>query len=262
MNKEVLQLEHCSFAYEKEPVFSDISFSLSAGKLCALSGRNGSGKTTLLKVCCGLLSAKGSCRLFGKNVSAMSARERARSISYLSRQGSADLPMNALDVVMMGYYPELGAFQHASAAQQNHALEIMEQTGALPFAQKNFVTLSTGQRQLVLLSRALVRSTPLLLLDEPDSALDPVIRRRIYSLLAERAACSGQAVLIITHDLALALQTCHQLLVLDEHRLACHLDLPLARETDLKAALRPVYGPLDLIWHQNHWLISPKEGES
>ena len=256
---ELLRLENLCAGYGAADVLCDVSFVLNRGEVCALLGENGSGKTTLLRAICGLLPYRGSCLLDGREIRSLSDRERARRIGWLSQRGGVPLSLSGLDVVLMGFNPLLGALEYPSVAQRRHALEVMEELGAAEFAQRDFTTLSAGQRQLVLFARTLVRDAELLALDEPDSALDLKRRRFLFGLLRERAARKNCGVLLCSHDVNAALRWADRLLLLREGRLCGDVNLRNASREELEAALRAAYGPLELVEHDGHFLMAEVE---
>ena len=256
---ELLRLETLRAGYGAEDVLKDVGFVLNRGEVCALLGENGSGKTTLLRAVCGLLPYRGSCRLDGEEARALSDRERARRIGWLSQRGGVPLSLSGLDVVLMGFNPLLGALQYPSKAQRQHALEIMEELGAAEFAGRDFTTLSAGQKQLVLFARTLVRDAELLLLDEPDSALDLKRRRFLFGLLRERAARKNCGVLLCSHDVNAALRWADRLLLLRDGALCGDVDLRRVPRMEIEAALRAAYGDLELIEHNGHYLMAEVE---
>ena len=256
---ELLRLENLCAGYGGEDVLREVGFSLHRGEICALLGENGSGKTTLLRAICGLLPYRGSCRLGGDEVRSLSDRERARRVGWLSQRGGVSLSLSGLDVVLMGFNPLLGALEHPSRAQRAHALEVMEELGAAEFARRDFITLSAGQKQLVLFARTLVRDAELLALDEPDSALDLRRRRSLFQLLRERAARKNCGVLLCSHDVNAALRWADRLLLLRDGALCGDVDLRNAPGAELEAALRAAYGPMELIEHNGHYLMAEVE---
>jgi len=252
---DLFRAESLCVGYGSGDVIRDVSFTLSPGELCALLGANGSGKTTLLKGICRLLPSGGRLALNGSDLGRMSRRELARHIGYLSQRSSAHMSLSALDVVLMGFNPVLGLFQQPGALHRERALRVLGQAGASELSEKNFLTLSEGQKQLILLARAMVRGPELVVLDEPDSALDFVTRRRILGLLKDYAQASPRVVLLCSHDVNVALAYANRLLLLKDGTLAYDLQTNTVPQAELRAALRDVYGPVDLIRHEGRYLM-------
>ena len=197
--------------YGKKEVLHGVDIDLRAGEVAALIGANGCGKTTLIKALCGLLPYRGSVLLEGKEVKTLSHKTRASLIGYLAQKGGSPMPISALSVVMMGYNPTLPLFGSPSEAQQKRALEVMEGLGTGELAERDFTALSEGQKQLVLLARTVLLRPPLLVLDEPDSALDFDNRGLIMKKL-RRMAAEGASVLLCSHDVNFSLRHADRLI--------------------------------------------------
>ena len=256
---DLLRITDLFAGYGGEDVLRGLRFALRRGDVCALLGENGSGKTTLLRAACGLLPYRGSCLLDGEEVRALSDRERARRIGWLSQRGGVSLSLSGLDVVLMGLNPLLGALQYPTKEQRMHALGVMEELGAAEFARRDFTTLSAGQKQLVLFARTLVRDAGLLVLDEPDSALDLRRRRSLFQLLRERAARKNCGVLLCSHDVNAALRWADRLLLLRRGELCGDVDMRNTSKPELKSALSAAYGELELIEHNGRFLMTEVE---
>ncbi len=252
---ELFRADGLCVGYGSGDVIRDVSFTLRPGELCALLGANGSGKTTLLKGVCRLLPPGGRLALNGSDMGRMPRRELARHIGYLSQRSSAPLSLSALDVVLMGFNPVLGVFQQPGAPHRERARRVLERAGASDLSEKNFLTLSEGQKQLILLARAMVRSPELVVLDEPDSSLDFVTRRHILGLLREYAQAAPRAVLLCSHDVNVALAYASRLLLLKDGTLAYDLQTSTVPQDELRAALRDVYGPVELLRHGGRYLM-------
>ena len=133
-------------------------------------------------------------------------------------------------------------------------MALLERLGAGAFARADLRTLSEGQRQLVLLARALVQPHRLLVLDEPDAPLDCRHRRVLRQALRADAA-AGAAVLLSSHDVNFSLRHAHRLLVLGQGRLLADLCPAQAEEETLAGALRAAFGPVELARHRGGWLM-------
>ena len=208
--------DHISAGYGKEHVISDVTFQTEAGSLTGIVGANGSGKTTLLKALCGILPHEGTCRLDGEVLEGKSARKMAQLCSYIPQRSGISIDISALDVVLMGFNSRLGLLEHPTAAMRQAAADALARTGLAGKEQTNYLHLSEGQKQLCILARTLVADSKLLLLDEPESALDFRFRYQMLSLLREWVAADRRAGIVSLHDPALALNFCDRLLLLGE----------------------------------------------
>jgi iron complex transport system ATP-binding protein len=191
---------------------------LKAGELTALIGPNGAGKTTLVRALAGLIPAEGRIALDGRQLDALTTRERARHIAYLPQGHIFHWPMVVAAVVALGRYPHADAFASLTDADRAAVERALNATACGAFAARPVTTLSGGERARVALARALASEAPILLADEPTVSLDPRHQLVVMELLA-RAAHDGGAVLAILHDLTLAARFADRVLVMDRGRL-------------------------------------------
>ena len=150
---ELLRVSELGAGYGQRGVLKGVSFSLGHGEICALLGANGSGKSTLMRALCGLIKAEGECTLGGENLWKLPQRRRAQMIGYLAQRSECALSLSSLDIVLMGYNPVLGLLERPGQAQRERALEMLGELGGAAWAEKDFGSLSEGQRQLVLFAR-------------------------------------------------------------------------------------------------------------
>ncbi len=188
-------------------VLDGVSIEISAGEMVAVLGPNGAGKSTLLRTLAGMLPALGgSIELDGEHLESLSARRRARRIGVVLPEGVAPGMLCGSELVALGRYPRTGWSGRLGPGD----LEVVERTmrlvGASHLAARDVATLSDGERQRLMIARALAQEPGLLILDEPTAHLDLPGRVEVMALLA-RLAQAGSAVLISTHDLDLALRT-------------------------------------------------------
>ena len=253
--REVLRVEQLCAGYGRGDVIHHVSFSLEEGELCALLGGNGSGKTTLLRAICDLLPGKGNLVLGGRPLSALSRWERARRVGYLAQGGRMTLALPVLDVVLMGLNPELGLLESPGASHRRRAMEALEWVGMAHLAQLPFQSLSQGQKQLCLFARTLVCQPELLVLDEPDSALDFPNRGRMMGLLKDYLGKEKRAVLLCSHDVNSALAHANRLLLMKDGTLLHDLRPKALSREELERALRDVYGPVEVLCHKGRYVM-------
>jgi iron complex transport system ATP-binding protein len=217
-----------------------IDLSLEVGEFVVAIGPNGSGKTSLLRLLGGLLpGGRGEVLLAGRALERLSARERARRIAFVPQALFALPDVTVLDFVLSGRYGHLGLWKRLAGADLEVARQALADADAVEFADRLLDELSAGQRQRVLIARALAQEADLLLVDEPTNSLDPEHQILVFSLLA-RLSCEGRGVLVVTHDLNLASQFATRLLLLDAGRVVASGD---ARAVLRREVLEPVYGP-------------------
>ena len=232
--------------YDKGYVFEDISFEFCSGTLMGILGTNGSGKTTLLKAICGILPHDGTCILDGTVLDGLSSRNLAKLCSYIPQRSGITIDISALDVVLMGFNPQLGLLERPDAHMYEAALKALAQVGLSGREEENYLHLSEGQKQLCILARTLVTQSKLLLLDEPESALDFHYRYRMLEIIRKWVSEKKIAAITTLHDPSLALNYCDQILLLHEGKL---LDFIYPREDGLnhmEQMLSRVYGPVSL----------------
>ncbi len=196
-----VQLDDLTFTYPRGGHrLTGVTLTVEESEVCCLLGPNGAGKTTLLRCLLGLLRPRrGSVRVGGHDVAALSARELARLVAYVPQSASTPFPFTALGIAVMGRTPHLRALASPSAADRRGALEQLDRLGVARLADRLFAQLSGGERQLVLLARALVQQAPVLVLDEPTAALDYGNEVRILQVVTELAR-DGHSVIMTSHQ--------------------------------------------------------------
>ena len=238
--------EHINAGYGKKQIVRDVSFSLECGCIMGIVGANGSGKTTLLKALCGVLPHEGRCFAEGAELEKMTARHIARLCSYIPQRSGINIDIPALDVVLMGFNPHLGIFERPTAAMKLEAAAALEKVGLSDRAEDSFLQLSEGQKQLCILARTLVSGSRVLMLDEPESALD--FRRRYVMLeLIREWVCAAHGGAIVTlHDPMLALNCCDRLLLMENGEAAGIISPREDSAAKIEEQLGRIYGPLSL----------------
>ncbi len=215
----MLSVENLSFEYsDRHKILDNISFKVGRGQICGLFGPNGCGKTTLFKCCLKFLKQScGTVSMNGESVHNKSISEMARIVSYVPQEHKPPFPYLVRDVVLMGRTPHLSGFFGVSAEHKRKAFEAMEMIGVTDLADCSYSRLSGGQRQMVLIARAVAQETPLLFLDEPTSALDFSNQIRILHILREIAE-KGTTIVACTHDPNHVLWFCDSVVVLGPGR--------------------------------------------
>ena len=213
----IVEANDVSFAYERDGarVLDRVSVLVPRGGIVGLLGPNGSGKTTLLRLMSGTLTpASGGIVLDGRSITAMPRREIARRIAVVPQETHSAFDFTALEIVMMGRYPHLGAFELEGAADLAIAREALAATGTGRLEARRFATLSGGEKQRVVIASALAQASEVLLLDEPTASLDLGFQLDIAALLTRLNAERGVTMVVSTHDLNLAASLCGSLVML------------------------------------------------
>ncbi|HCU24263.1 MAG TPA: ABC transporter [Deltaproteobacteria bacterium] len=215
MVKTVFSLEQVSLSYGSKEVLRSLSFCISVGEFIGVLGPNGCGKTTLLNLLAGTLRpSRGRISLFERDLEKHSRRETARLVSVLPQETFVDFPFTALEVVLMGRSPYLKNFQWEGPRDLEIAHEAMRATDCLAFAERDIRSLSGGERERVLLARALAQEPQVLLLDEPTTHLDLEHQGETYRLLQALHREKQLTLLVVLHDLNFAANACGRVLLL------------------------------------------------
>ena len=194
-----------TYAYPRGPMaVRGVSLAVPPASMTALIGANGSGKSTLVRMLAGLLRpASGEILLDGIPLAAWKPKTRAREIAYMPQVTTTAFPFQVADVVLSGRTPYAASFQLDSRHDRERAMEALESAGAAHLAHRTLTALSGGERQMVILARALAQEPRLLLLDEPSAPLDLKHRADLMRTLARLRERRGLSVVMITHDLQL-----------------------------------------------------------
>ncbi|WDP90156.1 MAG: ABC transporter ATP-binding protein [Desulfobacter sp.] len=196
----MLSVDHLEYSFGRRRVLEDISFTVDKGELCGLFGPNGSGKTTLFQCCLGFLRPdRGRVRLGGRDLKEMKIRETARQAAYVPQHHTPPFPYRVDEMVLMGRTPHMSRFYRPSGRDRAAARAAMERVGISDLAGESYDILSGGQRQLVLIARAIAQETDFIFLDEPTSALDFRNQTMVWNCLRQ-IADQGTGILACSHD--------------------------------------------------------------
>ncbi len=215
----MIEVKDLTYGYADKPVLNNLTFSIEEGGFYAVMGANGSGKTTLLRLVSGMLSPQeGQVLVDGTPVLHYKARELAQKMSFVRQHPQTDFEFSAFETVLMGRNPYQRHLQNESERDWKIVEECMQQTHTwhLRFAKPS--QMSGGELQRVMLARALAQQTPVMLLDEPISNLDIAHQFDILALLRTINRQEHKTVMIVLHDLNMALQYCDKLLLLHQGR--------------------------------------------
>lgn len=215
----VLEVSNLSCGYVSErPILEGVSFSVPQGEFVGILGPNGTGKSTLLKTIARLLPPlAGEVRLFGKPQAEYPPRELATKLAYVPQDLPPDAGWRVSEVVQMGRFPYQRGWGLFAGAEDAKAVgAAIAKTGLADLVDRPMTQLSGGQRQRVYVARALAQQAPLLLFDEPTSHLDLAHQLEFFRLVKGLLAETGLTAVAVLHDLNMAAQFCHRLVVLKE----------------------------------------------
>lgn len=212
--------QNLACGYPDRIVLEHINLEVGAGKVVALLGPNGSGKSTLLKTITGEIAAlSGSLSLGGRSSSQFSPRDRAKQVAFVPSEERTEFPFLVREIVALGRIPHSeGLFD--SEEDRRITEEAMDQAECRHVADRKIMNVSAGERQRALIARALAQRTPILLLDEPTSHLDPGHQVSVVRLIRSLAS-HGLAVLVALHDLNLAVHLADDGVLLSSQQIAC-----------------------------------------
>lgn len=237
----LLRARGVGHAFGVERVLDDVGLELARGRLVVVVGPNGAGKTTLVRILSGVLQpAAGSVELGGQPIRSLSRRAVARALAVVPQETPVPFPYRARELVAMGRAPHLGMFGREGPLDRERIKNALAHVGAAHLAERAFPTLSGGEKQRVLLARALAQDTDALLLDEPTARMDLGHGMQTFEWLRRWVDVgSGRSVALVTHDLVLAARFAHELVLLDAGRVAARGE-PAAVLTP--ATIASVYG--------------------
>jgi len=214
---QILELDNIHFSYRDNPVLRGLNLDVREGEITAVVGPNGSGKSTLLKVISGALKPLSGSVMWGnRDLVSISPRDRARLVAVVPQLPHIPETFTAQEIVLMGRTPYLGLLESESMEDLEIVKRSMELTGTWEFADQPMWKRSGGERQRVLIARALAQQTPLLLMDEPTANLDIAYQVTVMETLKVLQKEGGGAILIAIHDLTLAAQYCDYIALLKD----------------------------------------------
>lgn len=232
----IISLSQLSVGYSlSHPVISDINLELRSGQLACLIGENGIGKSTLLKTLTGFLpKLKGSLLLGNRDIESFSQRELARQVSIVLTQKPDVQNLTIEEIIGLGRSPYTGFFGRLRAEDRKVVDDAIATMGIEKLRGRMIQTLSDGERQKVMIAKALAQETPIILLDEPTAFLDFPSKAETFQSLQRMAHERDKLILLSTHDLELAVRFADSLLEVKSGRLQA------VSATEVKASIRAI----------------------
>lgn len=213
----LLKVEDLFGGYHKEPVIKGVSLEIRKGDFIGIIGPNGSGKTTLLRLMSRVLQPqKGNICLEGKDIHAMGLKEFCQSVAFVGQDTAINFSFSVLEIAAMGRIPHLKRLQLESKRDMDIVEKSLGMTDALQLKEKKINELSSGERQRVVIAKALAQEPVLLYLDEPTSHLDIGHQIQVLDLLKRLNRSGGLTIAMVLHDLNLASEYCNRIVLLNE----------------------------------------------
>ena len=235
----MIELQHLTVGYGKKAILSDINQTIESGQLVCLLGANGVGKSTILRTIAGFQPPLcGTILLNEQDMSSFSTAQRSKAISVVLTERIEVPCMNAVDLIGMGRSPYTGFFGTLTKEDKNIIYEAIDMVGISHLATRTFDTLSDGERQKVLLAKALAQQTPVILLDEPTAFLDFHAKVSTLRLLLRLAHETNKTILLSTHDVEMAIQLSDALWIVQNEEIKAGTTLSLTESGTLKHFLQ------------------------
>lgn len=216
MSEYIIDINNLSYRIKDINILNDISFRANKNKFIGIVGTNGSGKTTMLKhLYNALIPMKKTVYINGKELEKYSQNEIAQNLSVMKQENNSDFDYKVIDIVLMGRLPYKKSFEDYSSFDYEMSMNNLEKLGMKEFCNRNYNSLSGGEKQRVLIARALTQDTEIMILDEPTNHLD--IYYQIF--LMEVLKNISMTVISVFHNLNLAAKYCDEIYVLKNGRI-------------------------------------------
>lgn len=199
-----LRIANLNVSIDNKTIVNDISLTISSGEWLCIIGPNGAGKSTLLRSLAGILPSEGEMTIDGDDLRALGIRDRACWIAYVAQDPVMPRGMKVFDYVMLGRTAHLKLLASESTKDIDMTNLVLAELGLTQFAQRDVATLSGGERQRVAIARALAQASPIVLLDEPTTALDVGYQQEVLELIDRLRKEQKIAVISTMHDLTVS----------------------------------------------------------
>ena len=242
MNRKAVKLEARGICFDYDrPIVRDISFALESGTITGIIGPNGSGKTTVLRLMDGMMAPlSGEVRLGGdRSLSGMKRREIARHIAMVPQNGGLYHHQTVFQFAIQGRSPHLSLLGFESLRDEEIALEALEMTRLTRYSRSKVAEISGGEKQRLLLARALAQQTEILLLDEFTANLDINYQVELMRLVRRITHERELATLVVSHEINLLGSFCDRILLMKQGKISCQGGV---REVLTREHLKEIFG--------------------
>jgi iron complex transport system ATP-binding protein len=216
----MMNIEDLRFSYRDKPVLDGITLTIVPGEVIGIIGPNGCGKTTLLKhLNRNLEPSVGRVMLDDRDIREMTKSEIARHVAVVPQSNEINFSFTVRDIITMGRMPFLDKFRGESSDDLRIVEETMKRTNILDFADRYINTMSGGERQRVIIARALAQTPEIILLDEPTLHLDISNQFDVLDLVRKLSDDDDLSVVIVSHDLPMVVRYCDRIVMLKDHKI-------------------------------------------
>ena len=241
-----ISIQQISYIHpDKEVLFSDLNFAISKGQKLGLVGNNGCGKTSLIRAVMNFVKHSGKCMLGEVQLENMSVRKRAGMISYIPQRTGISISMTVREVCLLGFNPQLHMLESYNPDMKYRADKAIDSVGLSGLYDADFLTLSEGQKQLCILARTLIEDSALLLLDEPDSALDFSNRHMLMKHI-RNIISNNKCALMCIHSPELALEYCDRILLMKDGKIVSDIDVHAASLSEINEKMSLIYDNINV----------------
>lgn len=216
----LLEVKNLKFGYGKELILDGISFNVKKGEFLSIIGPNGSGKSTLLKTLNNLYPSKlGAISLDGEDINKLKKRDLAKKMALVLQYNTIEYEFTVEDIVLMGRHPHKGRFERENEEDYKIIEESLEMTNTLDLRDRVVTEISGGERQRVMIAKALAQRPSIILLDEPTSHLDINHQIEILKLLKKMNKENGTTIILVIHDINLGIRYSDRVIMLNEGKI-------------------------------------------
>jgi iron complex transport system ATP-binding protein len=216
----MLKTDGLSFSYKERPVLEKVDLDIKKGEVIGILGPNGCGKTTLLKLLNrDLRPESGVVTIDDTDLKDISKKDIAKQIAVVPQSNEIRFAFSVRDIVAMGRMPFLERFQVESSEDMRIVDEAMEKTNITEFADRSINTMSGGERQRVIIARAIAQKPEIILLDEPTLHLDTCHQFEVLDLVKELSKKEQLTVVIVSHDLPMVVKYCDRIVLIHNHKI-------------------------------------------
>ena len=217
-----LEVKDLKYSYNRYPVLDGVDLEIKEGEILGILGPNGCGKTTLLKNLNKNLSPMGGCiMLDGTDLDTLAKRDIAKTVAVVPQTNEIRFSFTAREIVSMGRMPFQRTMEGESREDAKIVDEAIEKVGLTHLAGRHINTMSGGERQRVMIARALAQTPRILLMDEPTLHLDINTQLEALDLIYELSKKSGLTVVIVSHDLPMVAKYCDRIAMIHDHKVMC-----------------------------------------